>query len=96
MIAASKVARAITVHQALLQRTNLTRLEHAYVLLCLGLDFRHGGFVDRALVPRRRVSPRPLRYGALGVSVGLFAAVLVALLVDYLRRESRRPSRAAY
>src|SRR4029078_9589913 len=42
-------ARAITVHQALLQRTNLTRLEHAYVLLCLGLDFRHGGFVDRAL-----------------------------------------------
>jgi len=43
------VARAITVHQSLLQRTNLTRLEHAYVLLCLGLDFRHGGFVDRAL-----------------------------------------------
>ena len=25
------------------------RLEHAYVLLCLGLDFRHGGFIDRAL-----------------------------------------------
>jgi tetratricopeptide (TPR) repeat protein len=44
-----QVARAITVHQGLLQRTNLTRLEHAYVLLCLGLDFRHGGFVDRAL-----------------------------------------------
>ena len=44
-----QVARAITVHQSLLQRTNLTRLEHAYVLLCLGLDFRHGGFVDRAL-----------------------------------------------
>jgi lipopolysaccharide assembly protein B len=44
-----QVARAITVHQTLLQRTNLTRLEHAYVLLCLGLDFRHGGFVDRAL-----------------------------------------------
>src|SRR5262247_4389967 len=44
-----QVARAITVHQALLQRTNLTRLEHAYVLLCLDLDFRHGGFVDRAL-----------------------------------------------
>jgi lipopolysaccharide biosynthesis regulator YciM len=44
-----QVARAITVHQALLQRTNLTRLEHAYVLLCLGLDFRHGGFIDRAL-----------------------------------------------
>ena len=44
-----QVARAITVHQTLLQRTNLTRLEHAYVLLCLGLDFRHGGFIDRAL-----------------------------------------------
>jgi lipopolysaccharide biosynthesis regulator YciM len=44
-----QVGRAINVHQALLQRTDLTRLEHAYVLLCLGLDFRHGGFVDRAL-----------------------------------------------
>jgi lipopolysaccharide biosynthesis regulator YciM len=44
-----QVGRAINVHQALLQRPNLTRLEHAYVLLCLGLDFRHGGFVDRAL-----------------------------------------------
>jgi len=44
-----QVGRAIHVHQALLQRPNLTTLEHAYVLLCLGLDFRHGGFVDRAL-----------------------------------------------
>jgi lipopolysaccharide biosynthesis regulator YciM len=44
-----QVGRAINVHQALLQRTDLTKLEHAYVLLCLGLDFRHGGFVDRAL-----------------------------------------------
>jgi lipopolysaccharide biosynthesis regulator YciM len=43
-----QVGRAINVHQALLQRPNLTNLEHAYVLLCLGLDFRHGGFVDRA------------------------------------------------
>ena len=43
-----QVGRAINVHQALLQRANLTKLEHAYVLLCLGLDFRHGGFVDRA------------------------------------------------
>jgi lipopolysaccharide biosynthesis regulator YciM len=43
-----QVGRAINVHQALLQRPNLTTLEHAYVLLCLGLDFRHGGFVDRA------------------------------------------------
>jgi lipopolysaccharide assembly protein B len=44
-----QVGRAITVHQALLQRPDLTTLEHAYVLLCLGLDFRHSGFVDRAL-----------------------------------------------
>src|SRR6188768_3713469 len=44
-----QVGRAINIHQALLQRPHLTRLGHAYVLLCLGLDFRHGGFVDRAL-----------------------------------------------
>jgi lipopolysaccharide biosynthesis regulator YciM len=44
-----QVGRAVNVHQALLQRPDLTTLEHAYVLLCLGLDFRHGGFVDRAL-----------------------------------------------
>jgi lipopolysaccharide biosynthesis regulator YciM len=44
-----QVGRAINVHQALLKRPDLTRLEHAYVLMCLGLDFRHGGFVDRAL-----------------------------------------------
>jgi lipopolysaccharide biosynthesis regulator YciM len=44
-----QVGRAVNVHQSLLQRPHLTELEHAYVLLCLGLDFRHGGFVDRAL-----------------------------------------------
>jgi lipopolysaccharide biosynthesis regulator YciM len=44
-----QVGRAINVHQALLQRTDLRTLEHAYVLLCLGLDYRHGGFIDRAL-----------------------------------------------
>ena len=44
-----QVGRAINVHQLLLQRPDLTTLEHAYVLLCLALDFRHGGFVDRAL-----------------------------------------------
>lgn len=44
-----QVGRAITIHQALLQRPDLRPLEHAYVLLCLGLDFRHAGFVDRAL-----------------------------------------------
>src|ERR671925_2088576 len=44
-----QVGRAINIHQSLLQRPDLTKLEQAYVLLCLGLDFRHGGFVDRAL-----------------------------------------------
>jgi len=44
-----QVARAINIHQSLLQRPRLTRLEHAHVLLLLGLDFQRGGFVDRAL-----------------------------------------------
>jgi lipopolysaccharide assembly protein B len=44
-----QVGKAITVHQSLLQRSSLSRIEHAYVLLCLGLDYRRGGFVDRAL-----------------------------------------------
>jgi lipopolysaccharide biosynthesis regulator YciM len=42
------VGRAIQVHQTLLQRPKLKRLEHAYALLCLGLDYKSGGFVDRA------------------------------------------------
>jgi len=44
-----QVGRAINIHQALLQRADLTPIEHASVLLCLGLDFRNGGFVDRAV-----------------------------------------------
>jgi lipopolysaccharide biosynthesis regulator YciM len=44
-----QVGKAITVHQSLLQRPRLNRLEHAYVVLCLGLDYKRGGFVDRAL-----------------------------------------------
>src|SRR4029078_2117601 len=44
-----QVGKAIHVHQSLLQRPRLNRLEHAYVLLCLGLDYKRGGFVDRAL-----------------------------------------------
>ena len=44
-----QVGRAINIHQSLLQRPDLPPIEHAYVLLCLGLDFRHGGFVDRAV-----------------------------------------------
>ena len=44
-----QVGRAIQLHQSLLQRPNLRKLEHANVLLCLGLDYRGGGFVDRAI-----------------------------------------------
>jgi lipopolysaccharide biosynthesis regulator YciM len=44
-----QVGRAVHIHQSLLQRPKLTALERAYVLLCLGLDFKRGGFVDRAL-----------------------------------------------
>jgi lipopolysaccharide biosynthesis regulator YciM len=44
-----QVGRAIQVHQGLLQRPKLKRLEHAYSLLCLGLDYKSGGFVDRAV-----------------------------------------------
>jgi len=44
-----QVGRAIQEHQALLQRPHLRKLEHANVLLCLGLDHKRGGFVDRAL-----------------------------------------------
>ena len=44
-----QVGKAITAHQSLLQRARLSKIEHAYVLLCLGLDYKRGGFVDRAL-----------------------------------------------
>ncbi|HEV2985557.1 MAG TPA: tetratricopeptide repeat protein [Vicinamibacterales bacterium] len=44
-----QVGKAIAAHQSLLQRPRLSKLEHAYVLLCLGLDYKRGGFVDRAL-----------------------------------------------
>jgi lipopolysaccharide biosynthesis regulator YciM len=44
-----QVGRAIGEHQSLLQRPRLNRIEHANVLLCLGLDYRRGGFVDRAV-----------------------------------------------
>jgi lipopolysaccharide biosynthesis regulator YciM len=44
-----QVGRAIQVHQQLLQRPRLSRSEHASVLLCLGLDFKRAGFVDRAI-----------------------------------------------
>ena len=44
-----QVGRAIHEHQTLLQRPRLNRIEHANVQLCLGLDYRRGGFVDRAV-----------------------------------------------
>jgi lipopolysaccharide assembly protein B len=44
-----QVGRAIGEHQSLLQRPRLNRVEQANVLLCLGLDYRRGGFVDRAV-----------------------------------------------
>src|SRR5256712_3905153 len=44
-----QVGKAITVHQNLLQRPRLSRLEHAYVLLCLGLHYQLGGLVNLAL-----------------------------------------------
>ena len=43
-----QVSKAIQLHKSLLQRPKLTSMEQAYVLLCLGLDFKRGGFVDRA------------------------------------------------
>ena len=44
-----QVGKAITVHQSLLQRPQLTRQEHAHVVMSLGLDYKRGGFVERAL-----------------------------------------------
>jgi len=44
-----QVGRAIQEHQSLLQRPRLNRIEHANVLVCIGLDYRRGGFVDRAV-----------------------------------------------
>jgi lipopolysaccharide assembly protein B len=43
-----QVSRAIQVHQQVLQRPRLSKLEHTYGLLCLGVDFRRAGLVDRA------------------------------------------------
>ena len=43
-----QVSKAIQLHQNLLQHSKLAPLEQAYVLLSLGLDFKRGGFVDRA------------------------------------------------
>ena len=64
-----QVGRAINIHQGLLQRPRLTPLEHAHVLLCLGLDFRRGGFVDRALRGvQGSAAPRPEEPSRAGAS----------------------------
>ncbi|MCL4812148.1 MAG: tetratricopeptide repeat protein [Vicinamibacteraceae bacterium] len=44
-----QVGRAIQIHQLLLQRPGLSRAEQVAILLCLGLDYKQGGFVDRAV-----------------------------------------------
>src|SRR5215831_6226633 len=44
-----QVGRAIQEHQALLQRPRISHIDQATVLVCLGLDYRRGGFVDRAV-----------------------------------------------
>lgn len=45
-----QVGRAVQIHQQLLQRPRLRALEHTYIQLCLGLDYKRGGFVDRAII----------------------------------------------
>ena len=43
-----QVSKAVQLHQSLLQHSRLGKTEQAYVQLSLGLDFKQGGFVDRA------------------------------------------------
>jgi len=43
-----QVERAIQVHQGLLGRPDLSRAERAHFLVCLGIDLRKAGFIDRA------------------------------------------------
>jgi lipopolysaccharide biosynthesis regulator YciM len=45
---AGQVERAVQVHQGLLARDDLTRVERTHALACLGMDFRKAGFLDRA------------------------------------------------
>ena len=89
-----QVGRAIQEHQSLLQRPNLRKLEHANVLLCLGLDYRRGGFVDRAhrgvhrsaaarsAEPLRAVEPREAARGAAPVGRGVRDAAAARGAVD--------------
>ena len=43
-----QVSKAVQAHQNLLQHSRLGKTEQAYVLLSLGLDYKQGGFIDRA------------------------------------------------
>ena len=43
-----QMERAIRVHQGLLDRPDLSRGERAHALVCLGMDLRKAGFIDRA------------------------------------------------
>lgn len=45
---AGSVEKAIQVHQAVLNRKELSRTDRRYALACLGSDFRKAGFLDRA------------------------------------------------
>jgi hypothetical protein len=53
-----QVSRAVQIHQHLLQRPRLGRLEHTHVLLCLGLDYRAAG---SSIAPSRRPGGAPAR-----------------------------------
>ena len=50
-----QVERAIQVHQAVLDRADLTRREHVDALECLGMDSLKAGFIDRATQAFREV-----------------------------------------
>ena len=43
------VQKAIQIHQGILHRSDIPREERLQALCCLGLDFKKGGLVDRAL-----------------------------------------------
>jgi len=43
------VQKAIQIHQGILHRADIPRQEKLQALYCLGLDFKKGGLVDRAL-----------------------------------------------
>lgn len=43
-----QIERAIQIHQSILHRPKLSVREKAHALLCLGIDFKRGGFRERA------------------------------------------------